>query len=117
MMHAQKYKYKHLHAHAQSFPISEGIRHVMLQEESAQLQRQLSAEHERSKVLQEDLSVSLRDSKEALFREKEIISQLEAQDEVTPPLQMQQRLLHPPYAPPLALHLQNHCIDRLCASG
>ena len=84
---------------------------MLLQEESAQLQRQLSAEHERSTMLQEDLSVSLRDSKEALFREKEIISQLEAQDEVSPmgaasltacpPLpNLQMLLLHPPYAPP-----------------
>ena len=33
-------------------------------------------------MLQQDLTVSLRDSKEALFREKDIIFQLEAQDEV-----------------------------------
>lgn len=63
-------------------PVSECLCRWLFQEESAQLQRQLSAEHERSVILQRDLSVSLRDSKEGLFREKEIISQLEAQDEV-----------------------------------
>lgn len=55
-----------------------------MQDESAQLERQVRAEHERSVALQRDLAASLRDSKEALHREVDIMAQLEAQDEVRP---------------------------------
>ena len=44
----------------------------------------MTAERERSKLLQRDLAASLRDSKEALHREVEIMAQLEQQDEVCP---------------------------------
>ena len=58
-----------------------------MQEESAQLEQRLSSERERSMMLQQDLGASLRDSKEALHREVDIMAQLEAQDEVCRPPQ------------------------------
>ena len=86
-------------------PVSECLCRWLSQEESAQLQRQLSAEHERSVILQRDLSVSLRDSKEGLFREKEIISQLEAQDEVCNTSAQLQNPAHATLAPASATPL------------
>ena len=53
-----------------------------MQDESAQLERQVGVEQQRSVALQRDLAASLRDSKEALHREVDIMAQLEAQDEV-----------------------------------
>lgn len=55
-----------------------------MQEESSALEKAMTAERERSKLLQRDLAASLRDSKEALHREVEIMAQLEQQDEVPP---------------------------------
>ena len=49
--------------------------------------RQLGVEQERSRMVQQDLAASLRDSKEALHREVDIMAQLEAQDEVLMPYQ------------------------------
>lgn len=49
------------------------------------LEKALSGEKERSSLLQRDLGASLRDSKEALHREVEIMAQLEQQDEVCLP--------------------------------
>lgn len=57
-----------------------------LQGESAQLERQVGEQYKRSQMLQRDLAASLKDSKEALHREVEIMAQLEAQDEVRHPL-------------------------------
>ena len=57
---------------------------LCVQVESGKLQKVVSAEKERSGMLQRDLAASLRDSKEALHREVEIMSQLEQQDEVPP---------------------------------
>ncbi|KAL3145047.1 hypothetical protein ABBQ32_003538 [Trebouxia sp. C0010 RCD-2024] len=51
------------------------------QGESAQLERQVGEQYKRSQMLQRDLAASLKDSKEALHREVEIMAQLEAQDE------------------------------------
>lgn len=53
-----------------------------MQEESDALEKALSGEREKSSLLQRDLGASLRDSKEALHREVEIMAQLEQQDEV-----------------------------------
>ena len=55
---------------------------LRLQGESAQLERQVGEQYARSQMLQRDLAASLKDSKEALHREVEIMAQLEAQDEV-----------------------------------
>ncbi len=60
---------------------------VCIQEESAELEKQLAAERGRSRLVQQDLAASLQDSKEALHREVDIMAQLEAQDQVAiPPL-------------------------------
>lgn len=42
----------------------------------------MGEQYKRSQMLQRDLAASLKDSKEALHREVEIMAQLEAQDEV-----------------------------------
>lgn len=55
-----------------------------LQEESGSLQKALSAERERTAALQRDLGAFQKDSQEATHREKEIMAQLEQQDQVRP---------------------------------
>ena len=54
-----------------------------MQGESGKLEQKLVAEQQRSGVLQTDLAASLKDSKQALQREVDIMAQLEAQDQVS----------------------------------
>ena len=60
-----------------------------LQEESGSLQKALSSERERSAALQRDLGAFQKDNQEATHREKEIMAQLEQQDQVRPHKQYQ----------------------------
>ena len=53
-----------------------------IQEESGELEKLLGVEREKSSRLQHDLAASLKESREALHREKDIMTQLEAQDQV-----------------------------------
>ena len=49
------------------------------------MQQQLAVERQKTAMLQRDLQAAVKDSKEAIHREMDVIAQLEAQDQVRSP--------------------------------